>query len=88
MNFVSKNKSAKVLSFSVIYQEDPQGGYVVYVPALPGCHTQGDTIDEAETNIKEAIGLYLESLKAHKEDVSQEPRILQGKVEVPYFQTP
>ena len=80
------DKYKNVLSFSVIYQEDPEGGYVVNVPALPGCHTQGETIDEAEQNIKEAILLFLESLKAHKEEVPEEPRILQGKVEVLYFQ--
>ena len=77
-------RTAKVLSFSVIYEEAPEGGYVVYVPSLPGCHTQGDTIEEAEKNIKEAISLYLESADANKEELPQEPRILQGKVEVSY----
>lgn len=76
--------SKKILSFSVIYEEAPEGGYVVTVPALPGCHTQGDSIEEAEKNIKEAISLYLESLEAHEEQIKQEPRILQGKVEIPY----
>lgn len=80
-----KNQSAKkILSFSVIYGEAPEGGYIVSVPALPGCHTQGDSIEEAERNIKEAIAVYLESLEAHKEEIIQEPRILQGRVEIPY----
>ncbi len=74
----------KILSFSVIYEEASEGGYVAYVPALPGCHTQGESIEEAEKNIKEAISLYLESLEAHNEKVPQEPRIFQGKVEVLY----
>lgn len=77
-------KKSKILSFSVIYEEAPEGGYIVYAPALPGCHTQGETIEEAEKNIKEAIELYLESLEAHKERLPREPRILQGKVEVNY----
>ena len=34
---------------------------------LPGCHTQGETIDEAMTNAREAIELYLESMIAHNE---------------------
>lgn len=80
-----RNQSAKVLSFSVIYEEAPEGGYAVYVPALPGCHTQGETIEEAEKNIKEAIQLYLESLSDHKEKIPQEPRILQGKVEIAHI---
>lgn len=72
------------LSFSVIYEEAPEGGYVVHAPALPGCHTQGETVEEAEENIKEAISLYLESLDIHKEKVPTEGRILQGKVEIAY----
>ncbi len=73
----------KVLSFSVIYEAAPEeGGYVAYVPTLPGCHTQGDTLEEAEQNVKEAILVYLDSLLAHKESLPKESRILQGKVEV------
>jgi predicted RNase H-like HicB family nuclease len=41
-----------ILSFSVIYEEAPEGGYVVSVPALPGCHSQGETIEDAELNIR------------------------------------
>ena len=59
-----KTESSKK-SFSVIYEEAPDGGYAAFVPSLPGCHTQGDTIEDAEKNIQEAIELYLESLKAH-----------------------
>lgn len=79
-----KQSTDQILSFSVIYEEAPEGGYVVYAPTLPGCHTQGDSIEEAETNIKEAITLYLESLENHKEKIPQEPRILQGKVQIYY----
>lgn len=69
-------------TYTVIYEEDPAGGYVAYVPALPGCHTQGETLEEAENNIKEAIAVYLESLTEHNEPIPQEQRIFQGKVEV------
>jgi len=34
-----------------------EGGYVAYAPSLPGCNTQGDTLEEAEKNITEAVGL-------------------------------
>lgn len=77
------NKTS-VLSYSVIYEEAPEGGYVVYVPALPGCHTQGETIEEAEKNIKEAVELYLESLKARDEKIPQERKVFQSTVEVQY----
>lgn len=72
----------KTTSFTVIYEEVPEGGYVAFVPTLPGCHTQGETIEETETNIKEAIELYLESLESHGEEIPGENRILQGTVEV------
>lgn len=79
---MAKRFKKKVLSFSVIYEAAPEGGYVVYVPVLQGCRTQGETLEEAEKNIKEAILVYLESLLSHKERFPQETRVLQGKVEV------
>jgi len=48
--------------FSVVILEEEGGGYVAIVPELPGCHTQGDSLDEVIRNIKEAIELYLETL--------------------------
>ena len=42
-----------------------EGGYSVSVPALPGCTSQGETREEALVMIREAIGLYLESLDTH-----------------------
>jgi len=51
-----------IKEFDVIILEDETGGYIAFVPALPGCHTQGDTVDEALRNIREAIELYLETL--------------------------
>ncbi len=43
------------------------GGYVVSCPALPGCHSQGETQEEALANIREAIRAYLESLVKHNQ---------------------
>ena len=50
--------------FDVVLLEDETGGYVAIVPALPGCHTQGDTLTEIMENVKEAINLYIETLTA------------------------
>lgn len=69
-------------SYSVYYEEAPEGGYVASVPALPGCHTQGETLEEAELNVAEAITLYLESLSAHGEAIPEEARSFQGRVTV------
>jgi len=48
--------------FDVVIIEDETGGYIAFVPALPGCHTQGDTLNELMDNVKEAVELYLETL--------------------------
>ena len=72
----NKKNRKKILSYTVIYQAVPEGGYIAFVPGLPGCHTQGESLEEAERNIKEAVQVYLESLNAHKEEVPQEIRIL------------
>ena len=56
------NRAPKTFSYSVFYEQAAEGGYVAFVPALPGCHTQGETLEEAERNVTEAIALYLESL--------------------------
>ena len=53
--------------FDTIIIEDETGGYVALVPALPGCHTQGDTLQELMENVKEAIELYLETLTKEEE---------------------
>jgi predicted RNase H-like HicB family nuclease len=44
----------------VVFDPSDEGGYTVYVPALPGCISEGDTLDEARRNIRQAIELYLE----------------------------
>jgi len=80
---VMVRKRVRELSYSVFYEHAPEGGFVVSVPALPGCHTQGETLEEAERNVKEAIGLYLESLAAHGEPIPEEGPSLQGRVTVP-----
>jgi predicted RNase H-like HicB family nuclease len=49
-----------VMHFQVIFQPSDEGGFTAYVPALPGCISEGDSADEALVNIQEAIDLYLE----------------------------
>ena len=58
--------------FTVILEREEDGGYHAFCPALKGCHTQGDTLDEAIQNVREAIEAYVESLKAHGEEVPAE----------------
>ena len=51
------------MRFTVVFEQEPDGGYVVTVPALPGCVSQGDTKDEALRNIREAVEAYIEGLR-------------------------
>ncbi|NSW76706.1 MAG: type II toxin-antitoxin system HicB family antitoxin [Candidatus Atribacteria bacterium] len=48
------------MRIKVILEPSEEGGYTVYVPSLPGCVSEGETIEEALQNIREAIKLYLE----------------------------
>jgi len=55
------------MRYTAIFQADPGGGYHASCPSLPGCHSEGDTLDQAIANLREAIAVYLESLQAHGE---------------------
>ena len=48
------------MKLKVIIQKAEEGGYWAEVPALAGCATQGETMEEIKTNIKESIELYLD----------------------------
>jgi predicted RNase H-like HicB family nuclease len=62
---VKTNKTDR--EYQVVFQEENEGGYSVWVPDLPGCASQGETLEEALENIIEAMELYLEDVK---EDVT------------------
>jgi len=59
----------KQLTYKILFNKEPEGGYTVIVPTLPGCITYGETIDDAIVMAKEAIALYVESLVAHNEPI-------------------
>ncbi len=63
------SQQQKILSYSVVFDPCPEGGYTVTVPALPGIVTEGDNLNEARAMAKEAIELHIESLKAHGEPI-------------------
>lgn len=78
-------KKKKIFEYTVLFTPDEESGYfVVEVPALPGCVTQGKNLAEAKKNVREAIELYLETLADRKiafpEDVA--PNFLKSKVSV------
>ncbi len=52
----------KVLDYTVIFEPQPEGGYTAIVPALHGCISEGDSLEEAREMIADAIKAYCESL--------------------------
>lgn len=53
--------------YTVIFEHQPDGGYHAFCPALPGCHSEGDSLEETQNNIQEAMAVFIESLRAHGE---------------------
>ncbi len=51
------------MRYTVVLEQEADGGYVASVPALPGCFSQGDTREEALANIREAIELYIDDCR-------------------------
>ena len=70
--------------YTVVLEPDPEeGGYTVTVPALPGCVTEGDTLEEAIEMARDAIRGYIESLKMAGEPIPEEkaePRLVKVMV--------
>ncbi len=65
------------LSYRILLRKEPEGGYTVIVPTLPGCVTYGETIEEAVERAKEAIEVYIESLQEHGEEIPTEESTLE-----------
>jgi predicted RNase H-like HicB family nuclease len=65
------------MRLKVVLEPSDEGGYTVYVPALPGCISEGETIEEALRNIREAIELYLEPVEDDLIPLLSEAALLQ-----------
>ncbi len=72
----------KQKTYRVLLSREPEGGYTVMVPTLPGCVTYGESMDEAISNVREAIELYIESLVAHGEPVPNEENTFEYSITV------
>jgi predicted RNase H-like HicB family nuclease len=72
------------MKLKVLLHPEADGGYSVSVPAMPGCHSQGDTLDEALANIREAADLWIEvqSERAAREARADAPRTQLQEIEL------
>ena len=66
--------------FYSIIHEEPEGGYSAEVPVLPGCYTDGETLEEVQANLREAIQLYLEVAGESSVNLPSGSRILEVSV--------
>jgi predicted RNase H-like HicB family nuclease len=62
----------KVYTYRVIVEPDENNTFHAFVPALPGCHTWGETFDEARRNVRDAMDAYLRSLTSDGEPIPED----------------
>jgi predicted RNase H-like HicB family nuclease len=65
------------LTYKILLHKEPEGTYTVSVPALPGCITFGETVDQAILMAKEAIELYIEELQERGEEIPDDSNTLE-----------
>ena len=64
------------MQYSVVVHNAEEGGFWTDVPALPGCYSQGESVDESLQNVTEAIELYLESLRDEGRDAPLDAEVV------------
>ena len=67
-----RDLSQKILEYTAIFEPAEEGGYVVTIPALPGCISEGDTFEEAAAMIKDAMEGYLAVLNDEGKEIPVE----------------
>lgn len=72
-------EQTEILNYRILLKQEPEGGYTVTVPALPGCNTFGSDMPEALALAKEAIELYLESLTVHGEPIPNDVTMVKAE---------
>jgi predicted RNase H-like HicB family nuclease len=68
--------------YTILIHAAEEGGFWVEVPALSGCFSQGETIEEAMKNITETIELHIECLKEEKEPIPVEDELIISRIHV------
>lgn len=63
------------MQLKVVFEPSDEGGFTAYVPALPGCISEGDSLEEARANIREAIELWLENADDQPQLLPQGSRV-------------
>ena len=77
-----KRVTVKDLHFQTIFRAEPEGGFTVIVPALPGCVSYGKNLIEARKMAREAISLYLKDMAADGEQIPDTDTLYISDIEV------
>ncbi|MDO8588928.1 MAG: type II toxin-antitoxin system HicB family antitoxin [Armatimonadota bacterium] len=70
------------MDYTVLVHTAEEGGYWTEVPSLPGCFSQGETVEEALANTKEAIESHIEALREDGQQVAGDEGLLIGRVKI------
>lgn len=70
------------MEYTTLIHQAEEGGFWAEVPALPGCFSQGETVDETLRNIKEAVQAHLMALREDKEEIPIEGNLVIGRISV------
>lgn len=75
--------SKKTHQYTAVFEPDREsGGYTAFIPALPGCVSEGDTFEEAQANIREAAELYLDTMKLQSRKVAAKADLVISPISV------
>ncbi|MFN2457617.1 MAG: type II toxin-antitoxin system HicB family antitoxin [Chitinophagaceae bacterium] len=69
-----------IKTYHIVMKKEPEGGYTVTVPALPGCITFGENVDEAISMAEEAIELYIDELESRGEEIPDDNNTLEYSI--------
>jgi len=70
------------MEYTVLIHPAEEGGYWAEVPALPGCYTQGETVEETLSNAKEAIECHIAALREDGQVINGDNGLLIGRVQI------
>lgn len=71
------------VEFTAVFREAPEGGFVAFVEELPGANTQGETLDEARENLREAVGLMLDANRQLIEEELGGAKVIRERLRLP-----
>ena len=75
-------KKKVIYQYTVFIESCTEGGYFANCPSVPGCHVQGETLDEALHEMRAAIDAYLQDLKAHRQPIPKPMQVTVASVGV------